>query len=209
MDADTETLLRRQWDTLRRWLDRVGVAEFVDLPSGLPGWTVRDLVVHLGFGLVMLDEVGPAPEGAEPLSLGEYVAQYRAAAPVIASATQELAEELPDALRGIDALAQRAWAALERGLPDVVLGRRGPLRRDDFVLTRILELVVHGEDLRRAVPVDAGSPLVPACATVVADALRSAYELRAGEPPGASEPVEWIRLATGRTPSADPHLPLL
>ena len=204
-----ERLLRDQWRALRSWLDDVDVRRHGEGPSGLPGWTVRDLVVHLGFGLVMLDEVAAAPPGARPLRVGEYVARYRPAAPIIATATRELAARVPDELEAIDALAARAWAALDRAVAPVVMGRRGPLARDDFLLTRLVELVVHGDDLHRAVPVPAPSPLLPAAASLVARTLMDAYELRAGRPLPLGPPVEWIRLATGRHPSHDPHLALL
>lgn len=202
-------LLRDQWSALRGWLDEVEVDRHGDRPSGLPGWTVRDLVVHLGFGIAMLDEVVAAPPHVEPIPLGAYIAGYRPAAPLIAAATRDLATELPDALDGIDAMAAHAWAALDRGLLPVVMGRRGPLTRDDFVRTRLLEVVVHGDDLHRAVPVPAATPLLPQAVALVADVLAGAYELRAGRPPKRQEAEHWIRLATGRDPSADPHLPLL
>ena len=204
-----ETLLRDQWARLRSWLDEVDVSRHGERPSGLPGWTVRDLVVHLGFGIVMLDEVLAAPADADPLHLGEYIARYRPVAPDIAAATRDLAAELPDALDGIDALASRAWAALDRSLPRVVMGRRGPLTADDFLHTRLLEIVVHGDDLHRALRAEGASPLLPHATTLVADTLAGAYELRAGSRPDAVDPLLWIRLATGRHPSPDPYLPLL
>ena len=204
-----ETLLRDQWAGLRSWLDEVDVERHGARPSGLPAWTVRELVVHLGFGIVMLDEVSATPPDAVPLPLGEYVARYRPAAPVIATATRDLAAGTQSALAGIDALASRAWAALDRGLPPVVLGRRGPLAREDFVLTRLIELVVHGDDLHRALRPEADSPLLDDAVAVVADALGRAYELRAGAAPESPDGVRWIRLATGRQRSADPLLPLL
>ncbi len=204
-----EILLRNQWAALREWLDDVDIDRLADAPSGLPGWTVRELVVHLGFGIVMLDEVEAAPAGAEPLSVGEYIGRYRPAAPVIAAATRELSAEMPDVLAGIDALAGRAWGALDRSLPPVVMGRRGPLTRDDFLVTRLVELVVHGDDLHRAAPAGAGSPLLAAATEVVAEALVHAYEGRTGRAPELMESLLWIRTATGRRPSPDPHLPLL
>ena len=66
-----QELLRRQWTELRAWLDRGDVRRHGSSPSILPGWTVRDLVVHLGVGLVMLDEVPAAPPGTAPLSVGD------------------------------------------------------------------------------------------------------------------------------------------
>lgn len=208
-DERMETLLRHQWIVLRSWLDEVDINRHGERPSGLPEWTVRDLVVHLGYGLAMLEELKPAAPGDEPLSLGAYIARYQPAAPVIAAATRDLAAQLPNALEGIDALAARAWLALDRPLPAVVMGRRGPLTREDFVVTRLLELVVHAEDLHRATAARTTAPVLPEARDVVAAALADAYGLRAGESPASMEPQRWIRLATGRLPSEDPHLPLL
>lgn len=204
-----ECLLRDQWNALRSWLDEVDVRRHSECPSGLPGWTIREVVVHLGFGLVMLDEVVAAPQDAQPLPVGEYIARYRPAAPVIATATRKLAAQMRDELEGIDSLAERAWTALDRAKVPVVMGRRGPLSHDDFLLTRLVELVVHGDDLHRAIPGPARSPLLPEATSLVAETFARAYQLRSGRSLPLGEPEDWIRLATGRRPSSDPHLPLL
>lgn len=210
-----EVLLRAQWSALRSWLDEVDVRRHGHLPSGLPAWTVAELVAHLGYGLVMLAEVRPAPPGTRPIPVGDYVAQYAPAAPLIAEATRETAAAMDDVLTGIDAMASEAWAAVDGAdgvdgtVTPVVLGRRGPLAYDDFLLTRLLELVVHGDDLRRAVPGAPSSPVLDEAARVVADALAAAYERRARARPDVADTLAWLRLATGRTPLDDPHLPLL
>ena len=100
------------------------------------------------------------------------------------------------------------WATLDVGLAPVVMGRRAA-GRDDYVMTRLIELVVHADDFRVAMPEAVGSPIDDESLAAVSDALASAYEERAGHRPDASDPVAWIRLATGRTPSDDPALPLL
>lgn len=204
-----ENLVREQWTHLRSWLDRVDISRYYDDPSGLPGWTIRDLVVHLGFGIVMVDEVSAAPPGAEPIGIEVYIARYRPAAHVIAAATRELAASLPDPLDGIDELAERAWNALKKPLPPVVMGRRGPLTLEDFLSTRLLELVVHADDLQRALPTLADTPVLHAALPRVADLLTDAYTVRAGASPAHVNDIHWIRTATGRNPSDDPHLPLL
>jgi uncharacterized protein (TIGR03083 family) len=204
-----EDLLRDQWSHLRSWLAQIDVERHGHRPSGLPGWNVHDLVVHLGFGLVMLDEVTAAPPDAQPVPVGTYIARYRSAAADIAAATRALAADHPDALRGIDALAERAWRALDRSLPPTVMGRRGPLTRDDFIVTRMIELVVHADDLHHAVGADGSPPVLPRAATVVAETLAAAYTQLAGRSPTRLGTPEWIRRATGRIPSGDPHLPLL
>lgn len=200
--------MRGQWDALRRWLEETDILRHESQPSGLAGWTVRDLVVHLGFGLVMLDEVQGAPPEAEPLSVGAYIAQYKPAASAIRAATVETSARTANVLESLDSMASRAWAALDRPRPSVVMGRRGPLTYDDFLVTRLIELVVHGDDLERAVHVSP-APLMQESLDVVAHALNGAYALRAGTAPSVNDARAWIRTATGRVSSSDPNLPLL
>jgi hypothetical protein len=89
----------------------------------------------------------------------------------------------------------------------VFQARRGPIARDDYLRSRLLELVVHGDDLQRALGRD-DAPLLPAAVTAVSEALAAAYEERTGSRPD-DEGLGWIRRAAGRVRSDDPHLPLL
>lgn len=205
-----ESLLRRQWDYLRAWLEDVDVLRHREQAVGLGTWTVGDLVAHLGLGLGMLTEITPADDDQQPVSFGTYVSAYPPAAADISEATQKLARSLePDLLEGVDAITTAAWRALSRNHAHVVLGRRGPITRDDYVMTRLLELVVHGEDLNRALPIPTESPVLPDACAQVASALVQAYVERGGGQPDVPDALGWIRLATGRIPSADELLPLL
>lgn len=205
-----ESLLRSQWSALRGWLEDVDAIGCRELPSGLGAWSVGDLIAHLGLGIGMVADVSAAPADAEPLSLGRYVAQYQPAATSIAEMTRQLALSLSDdLLGGIDAIAEKSWRALDASSDEVLMGRRGPLGRDDYLMTRLIELVLHGDDLHRALPRDPPSPVLPDALAAVSDALAAAYTERSGEAPVAQDALIWIRLAGGRTPSEDPHLPLL
>lgn len=157
----------------------------------------------------MLAEITPAPPGPVRLSLRRYIAAYPPAATTIATQTQELAGELAeDLLAGVDRIADDAWRALEQITYPTVMGRRGPLTRHDYLMTRLLELVVHGDDLHRLVPVSS-NPVLDEAADAVADALAVAYREAAGGQADTSDRLAWIRLAAGRVPSDDVHLPLL
>ncbi|MCU1432569.1 MAG: hypothetical protein JWP95_1674, partial [Actinotalea sp.] len=94
--ARLEDLLRAQWLLLREW---VGALEDASLarPSVLPGWTVAELVAHLGRGMDALAAVQPAAPGTVPLSLGEYLGRYADGAHEIADVTRALAAEIRDA----------------------------------------------------------------------------------------------------------------
>lgn len=205
-----ESLLRSQWSALRAWLDDVDALGSRELPSGLGDWTVDDLIAHLGFGLGMVAEIAAAPAHTEPLSLGRYIAAYQPAAPTTAEKSHELAVALSaDLLGGLDAIAERSWRALDDSSDEVVMGRRGPLAREDYLRTRLIELVLHGDDLQRALPGDLPTPVLPEALEVVSDALAAAYTEKAGVPPDLADQTAWIRLAGGRTASEDPYLPLL
>jgi len=203
----TEPVLRDQWATLRAWLEHERVLDQADRPSGLGAWTVADLVVHLGYGLRLVALLGPCDE--EPVSIARYVAGYGPARRQIADDTATTAAALRGReLAGIDALAAEAWRALDAGLPAVVLGRRGPLTLEDFLLTRLVELVTHGDDLHRLLGTDRPSPVVPDALERVSAVLAEAYRQRAGRRPSWSG-LDLVRVATGRAPADDPALPLL
>ncbi len=202
------TLLERQYAALADWLDEVPVSAHLDEPVGLGDWTVRELVAHLGLGIGLSRYVAVAEPGSVPLSLGDYVRAYPPAADQIAGMTRELVASFGDDLvGGFRRTAAEAFAALDAIPGDVFQARRGPITRDDYLLTRLLELVAHGDDLQRALG-RADAPLLPEAVRAVSDALAAAYVERAGTPaPGGG--LEWIRRAAGRLPSDDPHLPLL
>ena len=194
---------------LRSWLDEADVLAHGDHPSGLGEWSVFDLVAHLGLGLGMLTEITPAEPGIEPMSFGRYVGHYPPAADAIAANTRDLAAELEgDLLAGLDRIAVEAFAAIEGVTWSVVLGRRGPLAYSDYLQTRLLELVVHGDDLARSIDVST-SPVLEEAAESVAATLAAAYEEVAGSSPDLTDTMAWIRTAAGRDSSDDPHLPLL
>jgi uncharacterized protein (TIGR03083 family) len=202
------SVLEDQYAVLADWLDEVPVSAHLGEPVGLDDWTVRELVAHLGLGIGLSRFVTTAAPEAVPLSLGDYVRAYPPAADQISEQTRELSTAFGDDLvGGFRRTAAEAFAALDATPGAVLQARRGPIRREDYLLTRLLELVVHGDDLQRALG-RADAPLLPEAVEAVADALAAAYEERAGSPP-AGEGLPWIRLATGRASSDDPHLPLL
>ena len=195
-DGAVDALLHEQWRRLRAWLEDEAVLDRADVPVGLGTWTVGDLVVHLGLGLRLVTGITEAPEGTVPITLGEYVAAYPPSADAIAGQTEDLGAELgDDVLTGLDGIATEAFAHLAATRTPVVLARRGPITRDDYVRTRLLELVVHGDDLARAL----GSATHPGAEEAVAEVARAH---------ATAEPIAWIRVAGGRTPSDDPRLPL-
>lgn len=207
MDTYDE-LLRTTWAELRGWLGAPEVAAAADRPSVLEAWTVRELIAHLGRSFTTL--TGLQPTNEPPLSLLDYVAAYRPVAAGIASATREQAAEIDgDVVAAVEQLADDGLAALARTTAEVVRGPRGPIRRTDFVVSRLLEVIVHGDDLQRSIPEAGPVPWGDRAVDVLASALAAGYAGRTGRRPEAALDLDWIRQAAGRTPSDDPALPLL
>lgn len=232
--TESEHLLDEAWGALRTWLAVLDPARYDDA-SVLAGWTVRDLVAHCARALDAVTALEPATRATAGASLADYLAGYNAApgdAERISRITRELADATRnDPLGAVDA----AYAAARHALDDlpiattVVVGRRGPVRLPDFVLSRVLEVVVHGDDLARSV--DLPGPAQPrdvvrAVVRVLLDALAerapgNSVEVRVppfaavqciagprhtrGTPPNVveTEAWTWIRLATGRVDWAE------
>lgn len=207
--ADSIAVLRRQWAALRAWMGADVVLAQQGRPSVLSGWTVGDLIAHTGQSFVATTRTVNDP-GASPRSLRAYVAHYPCASAEIAAATRSLAAEIQDdLLGGLDAVSQRGLAHLDTLTAPVLRGLRGPITREDFVLTRLIEVVVHADDLARSLPDLSPPVLLDEAVTLVSDALSRAYQEAAGTPPAHPHGLEWIRLAAGRVPADDPFLPLL
>lgn len=204
-----EELLRSQWAALRGWIESSGLLLHSQEQSVLEAWNVHELVTHIGRSFLDLPVLGPAP-GAEPRTIREYISDYGAAARDIADGTKQLARSFSgDVLAGIDNCARLGFRALDALRTDVVRGPRGAITRDDYIVTRLIELVVHGDDLARSVPEIPAPPLLDACVELVSGALANAYAEVTGREPEIENQLDWIRIATGRLDSADESLPLL
>ena len=136
--------------------------------SALPRFTVGGLAGHLAAQVFNIEVVLGEPSGAGPvLSVLEH---YERAAwigadlddPVnvtVRQAGERHALDGPDALAGkVAAACARLRGTLPGEPADRIVripwaGRR--LRLDDFLLTRLLEMVVHGDDLAVSAPVAA------------------------------------------------------
>ncbi|MFF0275899.1 sterol carrier family protein [Streptomyces sp. NPDC004330] len=197
--------------------------EQLDGPTRLGEWTVRDLAAHLTVALSSLARRLAEPEPARrELALLDWPAATASAAASI----DEVARAVDTAdLPALFAEAAERYEAALAGVPDerLVATRFGAMTVGDFLVTRTVELVVHTDDLNAAT--GAGVPqdrqALAACTRLLADALAAkapggAVEVRIppfavvqcvegprhtrGTPPNVVEtdPLTWIRLATGR-----------
>ncbi|MEU3823748.1 sterol carrier family protein [Streptomyces sp. NPDC029080] len=199
------------------------------LPTRLGPWTVRDLGAHVGTALTAVhrDLELPAPAGQHlitpvewPFSAGSRVDGHAGEPPV---APPDLDAYLADVDRSLRALldAHPGGRLLDTGA--------GAMPLDDYLLTRTVELVVHTDDLNAAVPglqVPYERQALAIATRLLADALAvkapgGSTEVRVppyavvqcvegprhtrGTPPNVVEtdPLTWIRLATGRVTWAD------
>jgi len=205
--ATARTALHAQWDRLRPWVADVLDAEVAHAPSVLEGWDVAELVAHLGRAMDSLATCAPAPAGTVPLTLGEYLGQYGGRAAEITATTRALAAEIAgDPLRHVDAHAHAAFARLDELGPDdlVVQARRGPVLLSTMAISRVIELVVHADDLARSVE-NAGErmatdPVDPGALDLVAHALFDLVVARGGWALEIADARLWVRLAAGRVP---------
>jgi uncharacterized protein (TIGR03083 family) len=208
------------------WLELLP-ADALDAATVLPGWTLRTMVGHLAGSKDGLEAhlVVRSPGPAIPAA--QYVRAYAPAADEITAASGEIGtappSELLERLRADVPVPDLADAA-------VVAGPRGPITALDFARTRTLDLVVHCDDLSRSFPQRDPVPLLRAA---LATTVRLLAELLAAQAPGRSvevriapfvavqavpgprhtrgtppnvvetDPVTWLRVATGRAPFAD------
>lgn len=220
---------REQRRGLVEWLDDVPEPAYAG-PSVLPGWDVRMLVGHLVMVVTRAADVLATRDPGPAVPVADYVRRYRRDVAAIEQRTRDVtAERAPGEL--LAALREAPDLDLDGLAPATVLAAaRGPIRADDWLATRVLELVVHADDLSRSLPERPAAPTVrPALATttrllaeiLAAQAPGRSVELRVppfiavqvvagprhtrGTPPNVVEtdPLTWIRLATGRLAWAD------
>lgn len=219
-----------QCQALADWLADLPAAAF-GVASVLPGWDLRTLVGHVvGSKDGLATYLGTRTSGP-PLPAATYVRAYApAAADIAAQSVAATADHAPGTLiarlreDGPDAAAVAAGSVLD--------GPRGPITALDFARTRVLDLVVHCDDAARSLP---DREPVPLCRPALASAVRTLAEILAGQAPGRSvevrvppfvavqavpgprhsrgtppnvvetDPVTWLRLATGRESFAMAH----
>ncbi|MGW0282021.1 sterol carrier family protein [Streptomyces sp. NPDC003236] len=200
--------------------------EQLGLPTRLGSWTVRELVAHIAMAVTAVQRSLelPAPP-KQDVPVAEWPFATAAASTAIDEFTRGLATERPDLdayLSEVDA----GLRALLDAHPGSRLMRTnaGALPLDDYLVTRAVELVVHTDDLNAAVlgiEVPYDRQALAAATRLLADALAvkapgAATEVRVppyavvqcvagprhtrGTPPNVVEtdPLTWIRLATGR-----------
>lgn len=216
-----------QAEAAAAWLNGLTEADFV-LPTVLPGWDVRTLVGHLVLVRDGLVEQLATRESAPATPVHEFVRRYRPAADAIGERTRATAADRPP--DDLVAALRLPLAAPEVADRTVLRAARGPITALDWAQSRLLELVVHCDDLSRSLPARDPVPIsraaLKAVTRLLADILAAqapgrSVEVRVppfaavqavagprhtrGTPPNVVEadPRTWLRLATGRTSFRD------
>ncbi|MFI5964811.1 sterol carrier family protein [Streptomyces asoensis] len=221
----TRAAVVAQFENVRRAVATLTPGQLA-LPTRLAGWTVRDLAAHLTMAVATVSRNldRDEPSKAE-LTLLQWPSATAGRAADIADGTRDLAAANPDLdalfARTGERLAE-ALAAAPAGR--LVAARTGAMTLADYLVTRTVELVVHTDDLNAAVPgldVPCDRGALAAATRLLADTLADrapggATEVRIppyavvqcvegprhtrGTPPNVVEtdPLTWIRLATGR-----------
>ena len=172
-------------------------------------WDVAQLVAHLVRAATRVATYLDFDVSGDPVvdRVSYWRYDHAAEGPEIARRAQEEAAKV-DA-ETLPALFTEAWRtsaerAGEVGDSHVLHTLMGPMRIDEYLATRVLEVVVHHTDLRAARDLPAASTI--AAARITMDIL----ERLLGEPrPRNLGRARFLQVATGRLSSDDPRFPVL
>ena len=150
--------------------------------------------------------------------MAEYIAEYAGGAADIDQGTRDLAvaagEDLLTVLDEAHTGARHRLAELG-GADRIVRALRGPILLSDFLDTRVLELVVHSDDLALSLPELQPPHVLPSATNRLVKMLREVLTGRSDDPTEALRAAstlpaeEFILLAAGRRkPAADLAEPL-
>ncbi|WP_030750373.1 maleylpyruvate isomerase family mycothiol-dependent enzyme [Streptomyces sp. NRRL S-31] len=228
--AKTRAAVLAQLGNVREAVRGLG-PERLALPTRLGEWTVRDLIAHMGMAVTAVQRAldRPAPPKQE-VQVVQWTFGTSANSAAIADFTRQVAADHPDLDAYLDDVDQGLRALLAAHPAGRLLATNaGAMPLDDYLVTRAVELVVHTDDLNAALPelkVPYDRQALAAVTRLLADALAvkapgGSTEVRVppyavvqcvagprhtrGTPPNVVEtdPLTWIRLATGRLAWAD------
>ncbi|NUU23693.1 MAG: maleylpyruvate isomerase family mycothiol-dependent enzyme [Streptomycetaceae bacterium] len=223
--ARVRIALVAEWRALDGFIGALQPARLGE-PSGLEGWSLADLVGHIAAGVEAVPRwLGMAEPSEPPITVERWAGGTAAAAGAIAETAQEMSAAGRTPGHYLEQAAELVASTAETR---VSVTRIGPMRVPDMLITRLIEAVVHADDLERATgmafPHDRQALAV--VTRVLADILAvrapgHSVEVRVppfavvqcvtgprhtrGTPPNVVEtdPRTWLRLAAGRLTWAD------
>ncbi|MGY6501685.1 MAG: maleylpyruvate isomerase family mycothiol-dependent enzyme [Acidimicrobiales bacterium] len=180
-------LLQQEWDALIALGEQLGAEEW-DVPTDLPGWTVRDVYNHvIGTERMLSGADTPSP----PAALGDHVrnpiAEINEA--WVASRRDRTGTEVVDELREVTALRAAQLGAMSDADLDAVgftPEGEGPYRR--FMSIRVFDCWEHEQDVRRATgrPGHLDGPVAAHAINEVTSKLGYVVGKKAGAPDGTT-----------------------
>lgn len=198
METDSQRLRRAFTEAARNVIDLADeVEESQWTAPALDGWTVRELFVHASRAGSTVTAYAAGTADRELRSPADYYLTaldsdgiHESVAERARNQATELDEPVPAYLRRVFTEAEQT---LQRTPSHQVLGTQaGGIALEDYLPTRVVELVVHGIDLAAALGLEAR---IPAIAMEVA--LESLAEL-AVRRPEELDPVDLVNALTGR-----------
>jgi uncharacterized protein (TIGR03083 family) len=172
-------------------------------------WNLAELVAHLVRQVTRLTAYvdRPVEEGAPLLDRLAYYRDVAALAPDVAARAVEEARKVDaETLPALFAEGWRTDAELAADLPAdrPIATVQGPMRADDYLATRLLEVVIHHIDVRATL--DLPPAPTPEAGRLVMELLEGLL----GSPrPHNQGRVRFLLTATGRLPSEDERFPLI
>lgn len=176
----------------RRVLAANEVAAGWEKPSALPEMSTGALAGHLlrAATTVTTYLAQPPPEGEKPVSAAEYIASILTTSDIgdpVHIGIRERAEK--ESAQGHDAVVSR-WDEAVGSLTDILGSEPGDrlmtvagglvMRLDDYLLTRLVELVVHTDDLATSIGFDTPR-FAPGAMKLVFDHLVEVARVRHGD----------------------------
>ncbi len=185
----------------------------------LPPWTIFELAGHLdiavGVTRMLISSQQDSQVGRDRVSF--FIFPRSQVAPVFYDYAYTMVEgKSPGQMA--DVLAETFTRTIDEARatsPDVVGkfefddGDETLMRLREFVPSRMVEAVVHGLDLTDALGQDpVATPEGVAMTASIFDELLARRTVP-GRPADLTDDMAWVRAASGRSPHADPRLPLL
>ena len=186
-----------------------GVADDAWERPALGAWNLAQLTAHLVRAATRVTEYLPLPVEGDPVvdRIGYWDFDTDGQAQAIAQrAIDEAAAVDPTHLPGRFAVSWRATcaAANDHGPDQVLHTIMGPMRLDEYLATRVVEITIHHLDVRVALD------LPPAPTPSAGRMTMGILEQLLGEPrPRNMGRTRFLQAATGRIPTDDPRFPVL
>ena len=203
LTRSAESLLE-QSRTVLAWLRELPPEEF-STPSVLPGWDVRTLTGHLVLIHAGLARILDRPSRSAPVPLPEWVRRYRRDVDQITELTTSTSgyHPGPELVVQLEAAVEELESRLltDGPLPPVLDSPRGATSLPDFLATRVVEVVVHADDLSRSLP---GHPPIVLHRRALSLCSRTLASVLSGQHPGRSIEVRIPPFAAVQCGIGDP-----